>query len=194
MRTLILFAAFALPTSASATTLELGGSCPGIATLTMSDVTPGSNVFIVTGDALGTMSIPTGPCAGTALSITGSLSKYGPLADSDGTGSISVTPTLPAAACDLYFQIIDMGDCSVSDAESFSAGECEHNVDADDYAADGAFGIYCGDGGDAHWTDYGDMTFEECECIANRTGLNWAVGESSPAIGAGGWLGADLDA
>ena len=194
MRTLILFAALALPTSALATTLDLGGACPGAVTLEMSGITPGANVFVATGNALGTTVIPTGPCAGAELSITGSLTKYGPLVDSDGTGVISVAPTLPAAACELYFQFIDMGDCSVSDAESFSVGECEHNADADDFVADGALGIYCGSGGDAYWRDYGDMTFEECECIANRTGLSWAVGESSPVIGAGGWLGADLDA
>ena len=197
MRILILVAAFALPTSAFATNLDLGGSCPGVATLTVTEVTPGSNVFVVTGDAPGTMIIPSGPCADTALSVTGSLAKYGPLSDSDGDGAFAASPTLPDAACSLYFQIIDMGDCSVSEVASFSpgaAGECEHNVDADDYVAEGALGIYCDDGGDAHWTDYGDLTFEECECIANRTGLSWAVGDSSPVIAAGGWLGDDLDA
>ena len=116
--------ALALPSLASAggfaTTLTLGGECPGPATIEITG-TPGGTFVLVAGDAAGSTTIPGGSCAGLDLGVEseGVLSKFGPLIDADGDGVITMTPDLPEAACTMSMQALNTTECTVSNVEDF---------------------------------------------------------------------------
>ncbi len=112
--------ALALPSLASATTLTLGGECPGPATIEITG-TPGGTFVLVAGDAAGSTTIPGGSCAGLDLGVEseGVLSKFGPLVDRDGDGVITMTPDLPGAACAMSMQALNTTECTVSNVEDF---------------------------------------------------------------------------
>ncbi len=173
-------------------TIELIGECPGEVTFDLTEFTPGADVVILVGDGDGSAPVPGGPCAGTDSGLATLATFLGPARDLDPDGRLWLRPRLPEAACERRFVLLDLSTCETSDPVDFGVGgadpECGHLTEA--FVEDGTFGQWCGGDAPAHYRDYGSLTFDECECIANRTGTTWAVGASSPVTDTG-WLGDD---
>jgi hypothetical protein len=54
-----------------------------------------------------------------------------------------------------------------------------------------SIGQYCNSGALVYWTYFGELTFDECQQLANATGSQWFVGQSTSYTA--GWIG-DQDA
>ncbi len=65
------------------------------------------------------------------------------------------------------------------------AGACDHMLV--EHISEGEVGQWCGGDALLYYTNYGTMTFDECQCIANQTGTQWYGGESTdfPSV----WIG-----
>jgi hypothetical protein len=172
--------------------VTLLGECPGEVTFDITEITPGANVGILVGDGTGSAPVPAGPCAGTSSGLDVVATFIGPVRDLDPDGRLWMRPRLPEIACDRRFVVLDLSTCETSDPVDFGVGgadpACGHRVEA--FVEDGTMGQYCGGDAPAHYRDYGEMPFDDCECLANRTGTTWAVGSSSP-VEVVGWLGDD---
>lgn len=93
--------------------LSVTGSCPGPSVLAVAGASALSPVAFVYG-AAGSFVIPGGSCAGLALAISSPQVAF--VALSDIAGSISVSVTLPPAACGRTLQAVDLTGCSASNA------------------------------------------------------------------------------
>ncbi|MFT4621833.1 MAG: hypothetical protein ACI8PZ_000485 [Myxococcota bacterium] len=191
MRILALLPILAFATAANAQTLSMSGACPGPVAIDVTGLTPGGTAVFLAGTAgEGSDVIGVGACTGTVTGLAG-LRFMTRVSDDDADGSLSFSPSIPDARCSTSIQVLDTATCTMSNVTSADAGGggdplCGHMEDV--FVEDGALGYYCGGAELAHWKDYGLTTFEECECIANRTGTTWAVGASSPVVTIG-WLG-----
>ncbi len=103
--------------------------------------------------------------------------------------------------------VVNGQDCDDTDASISPLGEeeCEDGIDQDCDGADkdctthwtepfkwtNTSGQYCGSGGNVYWAYFGETTFDECQSMANLTGTQWYVGESTSYTR--GWIG-DHDA
>ncbi|MFT4625779.1 MAG: hypothetical protein ACI8PZ_004450 [Myxococcota bacterium] len=103
------------PLTAQAVELTISGSCPGLVTLTSSGVTPGGSMALVSSTADGELEIPVGPCTGTVLALdpAGAKLRSSPV-DDDADGVVSVTPSVPGAACGQRVVAVDLTTCEVS--------------------------------------------------------------------------------
>jgi hypothetical protein len=98
-------------------TLLFQGTCPGPVYAEASNMTPGGQLAVVRGTGLGTTIIPVGPCAGTALGLTGAaLVTF--VNDNDNDGLVSATPNLGPNYCGTPIQVVDMTTCAVSNVTS----------------------------------------------------------------------------
>lgn len=97
--------------------LDVGGVCPGKTTLTVSGLSASGNFAILTGTSLGAAAVPAGPCAGAALGISGGLAYRPPTHRLDAAGNAALSPTLPAGACGLWVQVLDLTTCAVTPAQ-----------------------------------------------------------------------------
>lgn len=93
--------------------LEVAGSCPGQLTASVSGATPGETVAFIFALDEGSVTIPSGPCAGTELGLDGSARLVG--ADTaDASGNAQLTGNAPAAACGRFLQALDVATCTTS--------------------------------------------------------------------------------
>lgn len=105
---------------------DLTSSCPGDIIAYLGDLTPGGSFAVLTSPELGSFTVPAGqPCAGTVtgLSATGIAVRVTDTADAAGTAVVS--SSLPAAACRLAFQVLDVATCTlgpVTGVESCASG------------------------------------------------------------------------
>lgn len=92
-------------------TLTTTGSCPGAITMNVANAGPGSPVAIAYGPA-GSFTLPGGTCAGLSLGI--GAPSLGAILVADAFGTTSLTASLPAGACGLTVQAVDLGTCTAS--------------------------------------------------------------------------------
>ncbi len=95
----------------SSFTLAKTGSCPGAATISVSGATPNGTVAMAYG-VPGAFTIPSGPCAGVNLGL--SAPTLAGFFSADGSGNLSLSPSLPAGVCGLSLQAVDMSSCTAS--------------------------------------------------------------------------------
>ena len=122
---------------AHAQSLTMEGSCPGPVDLTVTGLTPGGDFILLVGDDLGSGTISGGPCDGSAHGFESLVKFFGPLSDTDGDGSFTATPTVPARACEVGFQVMDIETCDTTEVTTIGPAPVLGNVL---YAADGRGG------------------------------------------------------
>jgi len=95
--------------------ISLTGSCPGQKTLSWSGAGSGQ-MGILVGSGPGNYTLPSGPCSGTTLGLSGpgGLSLYNIIGTQGGSGQVSTTVGTPA--CGKWIQCIKTNDCSTSNA------------------------------------------------------------------------------
>jgi hypothetical protein len=93
-------------------------SCPAVgpAVITWRDASAGGNVRVYAGGS-GPSVVPNGGCAGTSLSLTPTVS-FPATSNARGNGFFYVS-SLPAPACGVTLQVVDLQTCSVSRAFTF---------------------------------------------------------------------------
>lgn len=100
-------AAYATPT------LSISGSCPGDTTIEVTGASPNSWVGIFTGTEGDSHTFGGGPCGGSTLDIGTAL--FAAKSRTDADGNTSRTKYLGDLGCGHAIQLLDLGDCSVSD-------------------------------------------------------------------------------
>ncbi|MFT4621954.1 MAG: hypothetical protein ACI8PZ_000606 [Myxococcota bacterium] len=166
-------AAFALPPE-----LAVSGSCPGPMDIAIRSATPDGMIAVLRGAGPGSASIPGGPCEDVVSGLSG-LALVTTIRV-DGSGNRTLSPTLRPEVCAASIQILDLSSCELSPVGALAGGggECAHLSDV--HTPTGSQGQWCSGDAPANYTDYGTMTFDECQCIANSTGTNWFGGVSTP--------------
>jgi len=97
--------------------LSVAGACPGNLTLTANNATPGANVAFIYAFGPGSVSIPSGPCAGTRLGLNGTATLLRAVR-ADGGGTARTSGTAPPAACGrVLIQALDTANCATSNVE-----------------------------------------------------------------------------
>ncbi len=96
-------------------TLDVTGTCPGSVNVAWSGATPSRQQGIVFGNNLGTTTIPTGPCQGTVLGISGSVRLITTIGTGSGSGSIN--GQAGNGACGHYLQLVQSGSCETSNPD-----------------------------------------------------------------------------
>ncbi len=97
--------------------LTITGACPGNVTLTADNATPGANVAFIYAFGPGSVSIPSGPCAGTVLGLNRTATLLRAVR-ADGSGTARTSGTAPPAACGRVFvQALDISNCATSNVE-----------------------------------------------------------------------------
>jgi len=96
-------------------TIRLSGSCPGPKTLSWNNAGSGQ-MGILIANGSGNYTLPTGPCAGTQLGLSGpgGLSLYNIIGTQGGSGQVSQTVGTPA--CGKWIQCIKTNNCATSNA------------------------------------------------------------------------------
>ena len=94
--------------------LSIAGSCPSFQ-FTIENATRLSQVALLRAGGLGAFVIPTGkPCAGTLLSLSGSVA-LAKMLTTDATGKATLSVNVPPGACGTVFlQALDLSTCRVS--------------------------------------------------------------------------------
>lgn len=96
--------------------LRITGSCPGMMTLDLAGLTPGSTFVATRSSALGSATIPGGRCAGTALGLAApGLIGFFPT----GSGTRSFLPSVGGGSCGDHVQVVDLATCQTSNVAQF---------------------------------------------------------------------------
>jgi hypothetical protein len=90
------------------------GTCPGNTTFAVSNMTRNTPWALVASPALGSFSIPGGPCAGSQVPLAGAGIRLVATFNSDANGNGSTTVNVPAIACNYYLVAVDLGACTNS--------------------------------------------------------------------------------
>lgn len=93
--------------------LSLTGFCPGEMTAAVSGATPRGTVALIFGQRAGQTTIPSGPCAGTLLPISGGVQLVS-TARANGQGNAAITGAVPPSACGARLVALDVATCSTS--------------------------------------------------------------------------------
>lgn len=95
--------------------LSVTGSCPGRVSVAWSGGTPASQQGLVFGLRSGSTTIPSGPCQGTVLGLSGQVRLVSPpgiFGNQGGSGSIS--GQAGPGACGGFLQLVEGGTCRTS--------------------------------------------------------------------------------
>lgn len=96
-------------------TLRVSGSCPGMASFTITGATPNGYVGVVTSSSSGRFVIPNRmTCAGTQLNLSPNGIYLLFTARADGNGYLSRNGTIDAQHCGWVYQAVDASTCRVS--------------------------------------------------------------------------------
>lgn len=95
--------------------LTLSGVCPGEMAASISGATPRGTVALIFGQRAGQTTIPSGPCAGTLLPISGGVQLVSTVR-ADGQGNAAITGTVPPSACGGRLVVLDVATCTTSNA------------------------------------------------------------------------------
>lgn len=94
--------------------LSLMGPCPGSVTLTADNATPGAIVAFIYAYGPGSVTIPSGTCAGTRLGLNGTATLLRTVR-ADGSGTARTSGTAPPGACGrVLIQALDASTCETS--------------------------------------------------------------------------------
>lgn len=93
--------------------LAVAGSCPGVATMSVTGATPGGTVIVLYG-AAGSATKPGGTCAGTSVAISQPRVAFSLSADAGGAAGRALN--LPPSACGRTVQAVDVASCAASNA------------------------------------------------------------------------------
>ncbi len=105
---------WALGDGPSGPNLSLTGSCPGLISFGVNGATPFGAVGLLYGPS-GSLTLASGSCAGMTLEIA--APTIGGIFAADINGDLFFSATLPAGACGLSVQAVDVGACTPSNAE-----------------------------------------------------------------------------
>jgi hypothetical protein len=94
-------------------TMSVSGTCPGTMTLSGSGMTASGAVAIVYGPS-GSFTVPGGSCAGLVLDIA--APSLGAVVTADAAGDVSISPSIPGAACGSTVQMIDLTACAATNS------------------------------------------------------------------------------
>ena len=126
--------------------LTVGGICPGVVTLEVDGLYPGSWVALMTGDVEGTTPMGAGPCPDVE---TGFLEPrlLRTFIDDDLDGSIHLTPFLRGGACDAHLQAVSLSTCDASEVVGLGDGPTPDDCPLDSWLMDiPCNGVDLGDG------------------------------------------------
>lgn len=93
--------------------LTLSGRRPGEMAASISGATPRGSVALIFGQRSGQTTIPTGPCAGTLLPISGGVQLVS-TARANGQGNAAITGAVPPSACGGRLVALDVATCTTS--------------------------------------------------------------------------------
>lgn len=109
---------FALLPAAQAQTFAAVGECPGTIDLSITGMTPRGQVAIVSSTGTGAFVVPNGqPCAGTQLGLSSTGIALRTVLPANASGSLSLSPAVPGAACGLALQALDVSTCTLTPVE-----------------------------------------------------------------------------
>lgn len=91
--------------------LTVSGSCPGVMSISLSGATAGGSVAFVFGTA-GSFTIPGGSCAGLVIDVA-SPTVAG-FISADGSGNITLSPSISGGLCGSTIQAVDLASCTAS--------------------------------------------------------------------------------
>ncbi len=95
-------------------TLTVAGPCPGNLTLTADNATPGAVVAFIYAYGPGSVTIPTGTCAGTRLGLNGTATLLRTVR-ANGSGTARTSGNAPPGACGrVLIQALDASTCETS--------------------------------------------------------------------------------
>ena len=89
--------------------LSVAGSCPGPGILNVTGATPNGQVAVAWSPTQGPFEIPSGVCAGTTLELA--IPKLVTVRTADGSGNTSRSANIPAGACGVHLQALDITSC-----------------------------------------------------------------------------------
>ncbi|MFT5457765.1 MAG: hypothetical protein ACI9K2_004268 [Myxococcota bacterium] len=122
LRVCLISALLTFATTASAQTLSFSGVCPGPVTIDVTGMTPaGSAVFLTGAAGEGADVIGVGACSGTVTGLAG-LRFLTRVADGDGDGAYSFTPSIPDGRCSAPIQVLDPATCTLTNVASAAGG------------------------------------------------------------------------
>jgi hypothetical protein len=96
------------------TGMEAGitGSCPGPIDFTIQSAVANSQVAILGSKQLGSTNLAGGPCSGTPIDLVNP--KVLAITQVDADGNLDLGRSIPAGSCGSYLQVVEAGDCGVS--------------------------------------------------------------------------------
>lgn len=92
--------------------VEASGACPGLGRVTFEHFSPGGNIAVVRGAAVGASTVPGGPCAGAALPLD--APRLVAMLGADANGDQAVSPTFGGGLCGDPLVAVDMMTCRVT--------------------------------------------------------------------------------
>jgi len=92
--------------------LTLSGSCPGSQTVEITGLTPNGTVVVAIGTGTDGTILPSGPCAGDRIELSGIRTRKEFTADTEGRVLFVESPEAPA--CDDFVQAVDLESCEIS--------------------------------------------------------------------------------
>ncbi|MFG0329347.1 MAG: hypothetical protein ACF8PN_05545 [Phycisphaerales bacterium] len=96
--------------------LTVNGTCPGQLSADVTGATPNGNVALIYARNTGSVTIPSGVCAGTQLGLDNSAMLVD-TARADANGEVTFSGNAPSGACGGYVQALDLSSCDPSNVE-----------------------------------------------------------------------------
>lgn len=97
----------------AAPSLSITGTCPGQVQLDVTGATSGGTVAFVYASGPGSVTIPSGVCAGTQLGLNASARLINTVT-ADGNGDATLVGNAPAVACGGVVQALDVSTCTTT--------------------------------------------------------------------------------
>ncbi len=96
----------------SGPSLSITGACPGVATFTLTGLTPNGSAQLYAGKSTGSTTLTSGSCSGTTLGLARARLLTTKTADS--SGKLTLPRNLNSNVCGIFAQAIDLTNCGLS--------------------------------------------------------------------------------